>query len=135
MLNSALTQGLVVSIVDDDPSVCEGLQDLLNSLGVMAETFQGADAFLQSDRLDQTACLIADVQMPGMTELELYDHLVKSGRKVPTILITAFPKDADRAYAMQSGVQCYLLKPFSEQDLLACVERTLVSRPAAGHCC
>jgi FixJ family two-component response regulator len=135
MSNLALPEGLVVSIVDDDVSVCEGLQDLLSSLGLMAETFPGADAFLQSDRLDQTACLIADVQMPGMTGLELYDHLVKSGRNVPTILITAFPKDADRAHAMQTGVQCYLPKPFSEHDLLACVERTLVTRSDLGACC
>jgi FixJ family two-component response regulator len=134
MLNLTLPEGRVVSIVDDDLSVCEGLQDLLNSLGLAAETFQGADAFLQSERLDQTACLIADVQMPGMTGLELYDHLVKSGRSVPTILITAFPKDADRAHAIQTGVQCYLPKPFDEQDLLACVERTLVSRPAPPCC-
>ena len=121
MLNSALTQGLVVSIVDDDPSVCEGLQDLLNSLGVMAETFQGADAFLQSDRLDQTACLIADVQMPGMTGLDLHRHLVASGNSIPTILITAYPDNGIRERALGEGVVGYLSKPFEETDLLACL--------------
>jgi FixJ family two-component response regulator len=126
-----IPKGLVVSIVDDDPSVCEGLQDLLNSMGLVAETFRGADEFLKSDRLETTSCLIADVQMPGMTGLELHDHLIKSGRSVATILITAFPKDADKALAMRTGVYCYLPKPFSETDLLSCIRSTFAS-PEAG---
>jgi FixJ family two-component response regulator len=131
MLNLNMPKGLVVSIVDDDPSVCEGLQDLLHSMGVVAETFNRADEFLQSNRLDSTLCLIADVQMPGMSGLELHDHLIRSGRAVPTILITAFPKDADRALAMRTGVCCYLSKPFSETDLLSCIRSTIAS-PGAG---
>jgi FixJ family two-component response regulator len=132
MLKFEMPEGLVVSIVDDDPSVCEGLQDLLNSMGVAAETFSRADDFLQSGRLDSTSCLIADVQMPGMTGLELYDHLIKSGRTVPTILITAFPKDADRAQAKRTGVCCYLAKPFSETDLLSCIQSTVASPGPCG---
>jgi FixJ family two-component response regulator len=115
----------MVSIVDDDPSVSEGLLDLLNSMGFVAEAFQRADEFLESGRVDSTSCLIADVQMPGMTGIELHDKLVKSGKTVPTILITAFPKEADRVRVKRTGVHCYLSKPFSEQELLSCIRSAL----------
>jgi FixJ family two-component response regulator len=116
-----MAEGLLVSIVDDDPSVCEGLLDLMSSMGLQAEAYQSVDQFLGSDRVDTTTWLIADVQMPGMGGFELYDRLLKAGRRIPTILITAFPKEADRARAGRIGVRCYLSKPFSEQDLLACI--------------
>ena len=115
----------VVSIVDDDPSVREGTVDLLNSMGFLAQTFQDADHFLKSDRLNCTSCLIADMRMPGMTGIELHNHLVTSGKPVPTILITAFPNDSDRARALRAGVFCYLAKPFKENDLLACLRSAL----------
>ena len=121
----------VISIVDDDPSVREGTMDLLKSMGFIAETFQRADDFLQSDRHTSTSCLIADVQLPGMTGLELYDHLVGSGKFVPTILITAFPDDKDRARALRSGVSSYLAKPFNENELLVCIMSALEYRQ--GH--
>jgi FixJ family two-component response regulator len=122
----------MVSIVDDDPSVCEGLLDLLSSMGFQAEAFPGADDFLKSDRADRTSCLIADVQMPGMSGLDLHDHLVRAGKKVPTILITAFPKDADRGRALRTGVACYLAKPFSEDDLVTCIQSALRPRGAGA---
>lgn len=118
----------VISIVDDDPSVREGTMDLLNSMGFIAETFQRADDFLESDRFQSTSCLIADVQLPGMTGLELYDHLVESGKFVPTILITAFPDDEDRVRALRAGVSCYLTKPFNENELLVCIMSALECR-------
>jgi len=118
----------MVSIVDDDPSVCEGLMDLLSSMGFAVEAFERADEFLKTDRPDTTSCLIADVQMPGMSGLELHEHLVRSGKIIPTILITAFPKDADRGRALRTGVKCYLAKPFSESDLLTCIQSGLNSR-------
>jgi FixJ family two-component response regulator len=118
----------VISIVDDDPSVRESTMDMLNSMGFVTETFQCADDFLESNRLDGTSCLITDVQLPGMTGLELYDHLVRSGKVVPTILITAFPDDRDRARALQAGVFCYLTKPFGENELLACIRLALERR-------
>ena len=120
----------MVSIVDDDPSVCEGLMDLLSSMGFDAQAFPRADEFLKSDRPDTTSCLIADVQMPGMSGLELHDQLVRSGKIIPTILITAFPKDADRGRALRTGVKCYLAKPFSESELLTCIQSGLGSRGA-----
>jgi FixJ family two-component response regulator len=118
----------VISIVDDDPSVREATMDLLNAMGFIAETFRHADEFLKSNRLHSTSCLIADVQLPGMTGLELYDRLVGSGNAVPTILITAFPDDKDRRRALRAGVSCYLSKPFSDSDLLVCVKSALARR-------
>ena len=115
----------VISIVDDDQSVREGTMDLLNSIGFAAEAFEHANDFLNSNRLNSTSCLIADVQMPGMTGLDLHNRLVGSGNVIPTILITAFPNDRDRMRALQNGVRWYLTKPFSENELLACIREAL----------
>jgi FixJ family two-component response regulator len=125
MSEAAAPKNTMISIVDDDPSVREGTMDLLNAMGFITETFQHADDFLQADRLHGTSCLIADVHLPGMSGLELYDHLVGSGNFVPTILITAFPDEGDRLRALQAGVFCYLAKPFKESELLACIQSAL----------
>jgi FixJ family two-component response regulator len=115
----------LISIVDDDAAVCEAVVDLLDSFGFAATAFRRADDFLKSDRVSGTDCLIADVQMPGMTGLELHEHLIGAGVTVPTILITAFPKETDRARAMQSGIHCYLAKPFSARHLFDCIRAAL----------
>jgi FixJ family two-component response regulator len=118
----------VISIVDDDPSVREGMMDLLASRNFIAETFPRAEDFLSSNRVESTFCLIADVQMPGMTGLELHNRLVGSGMAIPTILITAFPNEADRARALRDGVRCYLTKPVNEAELLACIRLAIARR-------
>jgi FixJ family two-component response regulator len=115
----------VISIVDDDESVRDGTADLIESMGFIARTFPHAEGFLQSDSIRCTACLITDVRMPGMTGLELHERLAAAGNVIPTILVTAFPNDRDRAQAMSAGVMCYLSKPFSEDDLLACIDVAL----------
>jgi FixJ family two-component response regulator len=115
----------VISIIDDDPSVREGTTDLLNSIGFIVAAFDRASAFLDSDRLRSTTCLIVDVQMPGMTGLELHDRLVASGHVIPTIMITAFPNHRDRTRAQRAGVACYLTKPFNEDELLTCIREAL----------
>ena len=120
----------VISIVDDDASVREGALDLVQAMGFFAETFERAEDFLKSERLHNTSCLIADVRMPGMTGIELHHRLVMSGNSIPTILITAFPDDRDRAHALQAGVICYLAKPFNGDDLLACIHSALESGAA-----
>jgi FixJ family two-component response regulator len=122
----------VISIVDDDPSVREGTMDLLNSMGFVAVAFERADEFLEFERLFSSSCLIADVQLPGMTGLELHERLVGSGRTIPIILITAFPDDKDRARALRAGAICYLTKPFSEKELLACI-RSALGVPEDGY--
>jgi len=121
----------VISIVDDDESAREGTADLIKSLGYIAREFSNAEGFLQSEAMRRTACLITDVRMPGLTGLELYDRLVGSGIAIPTILMTAFPNNRDRAHAMRSGVTCYLSKPFAEDELLACIHAALKDEQAA----
>jgi FixJ family two-component response regulator len=115
----------IISIVDDDASVREGLADLVSSMGFQAKTFRRAEHFLKSHWLRNTSCLIADVQMPEMTGLELYSALVDSGIKMPTILITAFPNNDDRDRALDAGVSCYLTKPFEKGELITCIRSTL----------
>ena len=120
-----MSQKSFIAIVDDDESAREGTLDLLRSIGFAAEMFGDATEFLHSDHAHLTSCLIADVQMPGMTGLELHRQLLSSGKNIPTILITAFPDERDRKRAMGAGVICYLTKPYREQDLLRCIRTAL----------
>ena len=115
----------VISIVDDDQWVRESTVDLVTAMGFTAVAFPSAADFLNSSQLGDTCCLIADVQMPGMTGIELHDHLAGSGNMMATILITAYPDDRDRSRALQAGVICYLSKPFNHHDLLTCVRRAI----------
>ena len=115
----------VIAIVDDDQSVREALTSLVRSLGYVAMAFECTEDLLKSKRRRSFSCVIADVQMPGMTGLELHDRLVASGEPIPTILITAFPEERARERALQAGVTCYLTKPFSEDDLLTCIHSNL----------
>lgn len=116
---------VLISIVDDDEAVREATKGLMRALGFQAETFGSAEDFLNFDRLQSTACLIADVQMPQMSGLELYWHLVASGVSIPTILITAYPNDSVRARALKAGVIGYLTKPFNKDDLLDFIHSAL----------
>jgi FixJ family two-component response regulator len=122
---SKLPRTTAIAIVDDDHSVREALTSLVRSLGYGAIAFASAEDLLKSKRRRRVSCVIADVQMPGMTGLELHNRLVASGEPIPTILITAFPDQAVRQRALQAGVIAYLAKPFSEDDLLACIRLTL----------
>jgi FixJ family two-component response regulator len=115
----------LISIVDDDESMREAVKGLIKSWGYTAEAFASAEEFLSSRQVPRTACLIADVMMPGMTGLELHRHLVASGKTIPTILITAHPDDGVRERALQDGIIGYLSKPFSEDDLMACIRSSL----------
>jgi FixJ family two-component response regulator len=120
-----LPRKAVIAIVDDDHSVREALTSLVRSLGYAAMAFECAEDLLKSKRRRRVSCLIADVQMPRMTGPELHNRLVSSGEPIPTILITAFPDDRARERALQAGVIGYLTKPFSEDDLLACIRSNL----------
>jgi len=88
-----LPRTAVIAIVDDDLSVREALTSLVRSLGFVAMTFESAEDLLKSRRRRSLSCMIADVQMPGMTGFELHNRLVASGKPIPTILITAFPDE------------------------------------------
>ena len=111
----------LVSVVEDDGLFRESMGLLMRSLGYTVEAFPSAADFLASPRLAETACLIADVQMPTMTGVELYRHLVDAGHAIPTILVTAYPNDIDQARALNDGVLCYLRKPVDEQRLKRCL--------------
>ena len=89
------------------------------------EAFPSAADFLASPRLIETACLIADIHMPAMTGVELYRHLIEAGHTIPTILVTAYPDEVDRARALDDGVVCYLRKPVDEQHLIRCLRAAL----------
>ena len=99
----------------------------MKSLGYNVETFSSAANFLASPRLIETTCLVADVHMPAMTGIELYKHLIEAGYTIPTILVTAYPNDVERARALNDGVICYLRKPVDEQHLIRCLRAALES--------
>jgi FixJ family two-component response regulator len=117
----------LVSIVDDDRFFRESMRRLMRSLAYTAEAFGSAADFLASPCLAETHCLIADVNMPAMTGVELYRHLIEAGRAIPTILVTAYPNDVDRTRALNEGVVCYLRKPVDEQQLKRCLRVTITS--------
>lgn len=125
-----MSRTTVIAIVDDDESVREAVVSLVKSLGYSAVAFARAEDFLNFEG-HNVACLIADVQMPGMTGPDLYDRLIATGQPIPTILITAYPDQNVRSRALRKGVRCYLSKPFQEEDLIACIASAL-SAPAGA---
>lgn len=114
-----------VSVVDDDESIRESLPDLLNELGFAATAFASAAEFLASDTADQTGCMILDVAMPGMSGPELQRELLRQGRSVPIIFITAQGDEKVRAAVLADGAAAYLLKPFSELELRSALAAAL----------
>jgi FixJ family two-component response regulator len=127
-----MCEGPLVAIVDDDKSIRNATQDLLKSAGFATATFKDAESFLSSASRGRAACLVADMKMPRMTGLELYQVLVASGQGIPTVIITAHPEELTQARAHQAGITCYLYKPFEPDDLLECVREALAkSQPGS----
>jgi FixJ family two-component response regulator len=120
-----LTHIPLISIVDDDEFVREATRNLVQSLGHSACAFASAEEFLQSPHLHDTSCLIADIQMPGMSGVDLQDHLSGQGHHIPIIFITAFPDENLRARALEGGAVCFLNKPFHGQTLVDCIDAAL----------
>ena len=123
-----MLEGPHIAVVDDDRSIRNATQDLLNAAGFPTFTFENAKSFLGSSVRESVACLVADMRMPGMTGLELHEHLVNSGTGIPTVIITAHPEELMRARAREAGITCFLTKPFSPDELLECVRKAL-ARP------
>ena len=123
----------MISIVDDDTSAREGITDLLRSVGYSAQAFGRPDDFLRSARIDDTDCLITDMRMPGMTGLELHTRLIAAGKRIPTIVITAYPQEPDRLRAESAGVLGYLAKPCDEERLFACIRSALDGKRDHGR--
>ena len=116
-----------MSVVDDDESVRESLPDLLREFGFQARAFSSAEAFLSSDCIDKTRCLILDIVMPGMTGLDLQQELTRRGQKIPVIFVTARKEEALRARAFEQGAVRFLNKPFSDTVLLDALNAALRS--------
>jgi len=117
----------LISIVDDDDPYRDSMRKLIMLLGYPVEAFPVAAEFLASRHLPETACLVADVHMPGMTGVELHRHLVDAGYAIPTILVTAYADDVVRDQALRDGVVCYLSKPVDDGDLERCLRSALNS--------
>jgi FixJ family two-component response regulator len=118
----------VISIIDDDPSVRQATDGLVRSLGYEAVTFASAEDFLESDHIDDTSCLITDVQMPGLSGVELQSVLNARGTRLPIIFITAFPEDRIRRCVLAAGAVGFLSKPFEEAVLIERLEAALGAR-------
>ena len=117
-----------VAVVDDDVSIRRATLSLLRAAGFSASAFADAESFLGSKWRRGVSCLVADVRMPGMSGLELYEALVASGEPIPTILVTAHDDEATRLRARKAGVHCYLSKPFSPEELCECIRSALAGR-------
>jgi FixJ family two-component response regulator len=115
----------VISVIDDDASVRAATNNLLGSHGYPVQTFASAEEFLQSAELNNSACVVADVQMPAMSGLDLLTHVRSLGHKASFIFITAFPDERVRARALKAGAICFLAKPFAGPALINCVETAL----------
>lgn len=108
----------MISIVDDDPMVRDALCDLLNSLGYAVRSFETAEQFLDSSEVITAICVITDLNLPGLSGIELQRHLKKDGCPVPIIFITAFPDLKIKERALDDGAIAFLTKPFEDKALI-----------------
>src|SRR5215470_5843350 len=122
----------MISIIDDDTFVRHAMDDLVQSLGYRTAIFPSAEHFLESGRVGETSCLITDLQMPGLSGLELQSHLRAKGHRTPVIFITAFPEEKSRNMALRGGAIGFLTKPCNEEALINCIEIALTGRVEKG---
>jgi FixJ family two-component response regulator len=115
----------IVSIIDDDQEVRHAVQRLMRSRGFVTRAFASAEEFLRSPSLHETACVISDIQMPGMTGMELHDFMLKQGPRLPVIFLTAFPDERIEKRALQAGALGFLTKPFDAKTLIKLVDSAL----------
>jgi len=115
----------MIAIVDDDEAVRKAMASLLRSLGHRVAAFDSAQAFLESDQLRTTTCLITDVQMPGLSGLDLQKRLIEEGCPIPVIFLTGFPDETVRSRAMKAGALAFLSKPLNQHELAEHLEKAL----------
>jgi len=120
-----LTKLPVVMVIDDDQLFREATSSFIRSLGFSAATFASAEEFLQSGCVRDAACLISDVQMPGMSGIELQEILMTRGERLPIIFVTAFPEMSERQRALAAGALGFFDKPFSEEKMIFCLRQVL----------
>jgi FixJ family two-component response regulator len=118
----------LISIVDDDALARDGIRELVDSLGYNTATFMSAEHFLEDGMIAETTCLITDLQMPGLSGLELQQALRSQGYHTPVILITAYPNEKHRTRALGNGAVGFLTKPFDERSLIECLTVAIESR-------
>jgi FixJ family two-component response regulator len=114
-----------VAVVEDDDSVREATKHLLQLLGYATASFASAEDFLNSGRVHDTACLVTDVRLPGMSGVELQSRLLLDGHRIPVIFVTSFPEETIRARVLRDGALGYLSKPLQEQSLIDCLDQAL----------
>jgi len=115
----------LISIVDDDDSLRNSLDNLIRSVGFHAQGFSSAEAFLSSNQAHDTACLILDMRLPGMNGLELQRQLLAANWRIPIIFITSHADGDAQARALEAGAVDYLYKPFREEQLLNAIDAAM----------
>lgn len=120
-----MTKVPLISIVDDDEALRTSLENLVRSVGFRTQGFSSGEAFLTSDHLHDTACLVLDVRMARMNGLEVQGQIVASNLPIPIIFMTSFADEDVRAKAMAAGAVDFLYKPFSEEILLKAIDKAL----------
>jgi FixJ family two-component response regulator len=115
----------LISIVDDDHALRNSLENLIRSIGWRVACFSSAEAFLRSNQVDQTRCLVLDVRMPGMSGLELQHQMTMTNLPKPIIFITAHENENWRTQALQAGAIAFLYKPFYEKELIDAIDAAL----------
>jgi FixJ family two-component response regulator len=123
--NMLANQARLVSIVDDDESVRDAIQNVMRSAGLRAETYASAEDFLDTGHPEDSACVILDVRMPGMSGLQLQRRLADDGYAIPTIFVTAYTDESTRQQAIEAGASAFLDKPFDPDGLLRSVQSVL----------
>ncbi len=119
----------IIHIVDDDPSVAKALRRLLHSWGMQVRTFASGEEFLSAlSRPLEMDCLVIDVQMPGMTGLEVQERMKRSGKNLPVIFVTAYEEDGIEEKAMRAGAIGFLRKPLTGKDLINLIAKALQSK-------
>ena len=116
-----MSEAPLIAVVDDEKLARDGMRELVESLGYNAATFTSAEDFLQSGVVAQTTCLITDLQMPGLSGLDLQQELQSRGYHTPVILVTAYPTDKHRTHALKNKAVGFLSKPFSDSSLIECL--------------
>lgn len=119
---------ILISIIDDDESVRRTTKLLIESFGYRAAVFESAEAFLNSDQLSDTSCLVVDLQMPGMNGLQFQRRLAAEGNSIPIIFITSYGNKESRQQAMEAGAVAFLDKPFNDEQLLQNIRSALKQR-------
>lgn len=127
-----MVETIKIAIVDDDLPMRESIKTLIETVGIIAECFPSAEEFLSSPHAQESACLILDVRMSGMSGFELQCRLAEDHCRIPIIFMTAYYSETERARAIEAGAVGFLQKPFSEYDLFTAIQSALLADRGNG---